>query len=63
MSGKVERGCGPGRNVLPPLMVQAVPLQIGGPELGLVALASVIIFAILGPRLWRDLRARMKAPE
>jgi len=44
-------------------MVHAVPLHIGGPELGLVALASAIIFAILGPRLWRDMRARMKAPE
>jgi hypothetical protein len=44
-------------------MVQAVPVQVGGPELALVVLASVIIFAILGPRLWRDMRARMKAPE
>ena len=44
-------------------MVEAVPLQIGWPELGLVLFASVIIFAILGPRLWRDVRARMKAPE
>ena len=44
-------------------MVHQVPLQIGVPELGLVALASAIIFAILGPRLWRDMRARMKAPE
>ena len=44
-------------------MVHAVPLHVGGPELALVALASAIIFAILGPRLWRDVRARMKAPE
>jgi hypothetical protein len=44
-------------------MVQAVPVHVGGPELALVALASFIIFAILGPRLWRDVRARMKAPE
>jgi hypothetical protein len=44
-------------------MVHAVPLQIGGPELGLVAHATALIFAILGPRLWRDMRARMKAPE
>ena len=44
-------------------MVQSVPVHVGGPELALVALASAIIFLILGPRLWRDLRARMKAPE
>jgi hypothetical protein len=44
-------------------MVETVPVHVGGPELALVALASVIIFAILGPRLWRDVRARMKAPE
>jgi hypothetical protein len=44
-------------------MVHPVPLNVGGPEIALVALASLIIFAILGPRLWRDMRARMKAPE
>ena len=33
-----------------------VPFVFGLPELGMVTLASLIIFAILGPRLLRDLR-------
>jgi hypothetical protein len=44
-------------------MVEPVPLHVGVPELLLVGLATAIIFAILGPRLWRDLRARTKGSE
>jgi hypothetical protein len=51
------------RAVLPPRMVQSMALHVGGPELALVAFATAIIFAILGPRLWRDMRARMKTPD
>lgn len=35
---------------------ETVPFVFGLPELGMVALASLIIFAILGPRMLRDLR-------
>lgn len=38
-----------------PLAVDQVPFVFGAPELFLVALASAIIFAILGPRMWRDI--------
>jgi hypothetical protein len=37
-----------------------VPVEIGVPEVLLVLLATLIIFAILGPRLWRDVRARRR---
>ena len=36
--------------------VVPVPFEFGAPELFLVALASAIIFAILGPRMWRDIK-------
>lgn len=35
----------------------AQDLNVGVNEMGFVLLASVIIFAILGPRLWRDFRS------
>ena len=35
----------------------AQDLNVGANEMGFVLLASVIIFAILGPRLWRDFRS------
>lgn len=39
--------------------MKPIPLTVGLPELGLVLLATIIIFAILGPRLVRDVRARL----
>lgn len=37
-------------------VVDAPPFRFGGGELFLVALTAAIIFSILGPRLYRDLR-------
>lgn len=42
-------------------MTPQLPLTVGLPELALVGLTTVIIFAILGPRLVRELRARSQA--
>lgn len=39
-----------------PLAVQMEPFVFGLPELGMVALATLIIFAILGPRMLSDIR-------
>ncbi len=39
-----------------PLALEQVPFVFGAPELFLVVLASAIIFAFLGPRMWRDLK-------
>lgn len=39
-----------------PLALEQVPFVFGAPELALVALASLIIFGILGPRMLRDLK-------
>ncbi len=39
-----------------PLAVEQVPFVFGAPEAFLVGLASLIIFAILGPRMLRDFR-------
>ena len=39
-------------------LVDAPPFRFGGGELFLVGLTSAIIFAILGPRLLRDLMGR-----
>lgn len=38
-----------------PLALQMEPFVFGWPEFGMVALATLIIFAILGPRMWRDI--------
>ena len=35
----------------------SAPVVIGAPEVGLVTLATLIIFAILGPRLLREIKA------
>ena len=34
-----------------------LPVNIGGPEYFFIGLATVIIFAILGPKLWADIKA------
>ena len=34
-----------------------LPVALGGPEYFFIGLATVIIFAILGPKLWADLTA------
>lgn len=39
-------------------ITDALPFRFGWPELALVALSTAIIFFILGPRLYRDLRRR-----
>ena len=40
------------------VVAHAAPeVNVGINEIGFVLLASVIIFAILGPRLWRDFRS------
>jgi hypothetical protein len=40
------------------VIAHGVPeIRVGPTEMGFVLLASVIIFAILGPRLWRDFRS------
>ena len=35
----------------------AQDLRVGPNEMGFVLLASVIIFTILGPRIWRDFKS------
>ncbi len=40
------------------VVAHATPeLTLGPNEWGFILLATVIIFAILGPRLWRDFRS------
>ena len=40
------------------VVAHAAPeVNIGMNEIGFVLLASVIIFTILGPRLWRDFKS------
>lgn len=34
-----------------------LPVTLGGPEFFFIGLSTVIIFAILGPKLWADLKA------
>lgn len=34
-----------------------LPVEFGGPEYFFVGLSTVIIFAILGPKLWADIKA------
>ena len=34
-----------------------LPVTLGGPEFFFIGLSTVIIFAILGPKLWADLTA------
>ena len=41
---------------IPPLALEQVPFVFGVGEAVMVALATVIIFAILGPRMLRDIR-------
>lgn len=39
-----------------PLAMQMEPFRFGVGEAGMVVLATLIIFAILGPRMLRDIR-------
>lgn len=43
-----------------PLAHEQLPLFLGWKEWTMVALATIIIFGILGPRMWRDLRKATK---